>query len=110
MTTMTAPDMINDYAFVRQVIGYAKQGVMILPQVRQHALDKFLGLQQQEIIDPAAVHATNRVLEHLRTGILPQATLCRDAMTEIDQFLLPMRRDQRAAESMIEQRYERQRG
>lgn len=112
MTTMNTQDVITSCALVRQVIGFAKQGVMIHPGVRGLALDRFKERQAQEALEPDAVKGTARVLEQLRTGVLPQAALCRSAMQEIDQFLLPLRRDQRARESMLDDGpvRERQRG
>lgn len=115
MTTMTTKEMIEGSAFVRQVIGFAKVGVMIHPAVRSMALEKFKLLQEQEALDPQSVQCAGRVLEQMRTGLLSEENLCRQAMTEIDQFLLPMRRDQRATDSMLaapddEPVRERQRG
>jgi hypothetical protein len=99
MTTLTTNEIITNGAFVRQVIGYAKAGMMIHPSVRAMGLEKFEQLTQQEGFEPQSAQTAARVLEQMRTGLLPQEQLCRQAMTEIEQFLLPMQRDRRVAEA-----------
>ena len=101
MTTMNNQELIAGCTLVRRVIGFAKVGVMIHPTVRGQALELFKQLQQQEALNPQAVQSAARVLEQMRTGLLPEENLCRQAMTEIDEFLLSMRREQRASESML---------
>lgn len=102
MTTMNNKELIAGCTLVRRVIGFAKVGVMIHPAVRAQALELFGQLKEQQALNPQSVHSAGRVLEQMRTGLLPEENLCRQAMAEIDEFLLPMRREQRSAESMLQ--------
>jgi hypothetical protein len=91
---------VNDMTLVRRIVGFAKIGVAVQTALVRTAQEKFAGLVERGVLPAEDTAQTASVLRNLGSGILPSAETCRAAMLEVNQHLLPLRQEERAAESM----------
>jgi hypothetical protein len=91
----------NDLTLVRRIVGFAKMGVALDAEIVKSAHGKYTQMVTEGVVPAEATAKVGAVLRSLSGGVLPAESVCRDAMGEMDAFLLPMRRNERAAQSMV---------
>jgi hypothetical protein len=87
---------IQDSTLIYRTVGFARQGVMPHASVVERALEKLAALAKSGVFQPHQnLSETERVLDQLRTRLLPDSAACTKSMDEIDEFRLPLNREHR---------------
>ncbi len=93
---------IESLKFVRAVVGFVRAGVIVQPALTARAaqiVDQMKSAPEQGEAGATHLARTERLLQVVRSSILPSQAACTASMAEIDAVLAPLRQAQRAAQA-----------
>jgi hypothetical protein len=96
MTTMSLEQRVEASSMLHRVIGFAKQGTMPHETIAVRAIQRLQELAEAQAFSAESVSTARRVLEALKSGVLPTVAACAEAMGEVNEFRLNWLRESRS--------------